>query len=61
MELERIDTTTPIKDVLNLLTVFAEAASKCTPELQTAMAMTINIAAKPPFIVKHPTPQQEAK
>lgn len=40
-----------LKDCILVLTAFATEANKCTPELQAVMAMCINKAGHPPYIV----------
>jgi hypothetical protein len=40
-----------LKDCVLVLTAFAAEANKCTPELQAVMAMCINKASNPPYIV----------
>jgi DNA mismatch repair ATPase MutS len=40
-----------LKDCVLVLTAFAAEANKCTPELQAVMAMYINKASHPLYIV----------
>lgn len=49
---EFIKDDTTLRDVIIELTVFAEAAKQCTPELQASLSLVIQIAAKPPVMFK---------
>lgn len=48
-----------LKQCVSDLTRLAEASSKCTPNLQDMIALTIKIAASPPIIIDYPMPTGE--